>query len=139
MGEVYGATDTKLGREVAIEEEGDLYLIEQVSEGFDQLRPFVTGAGIPVWSKDGEWLYYRRGDGKEIWKKKAELIPGRGELIYAFDEGFQGRQQSESPDYLTIAPQGDGGDYDILRVDLKGGGAEWDEWRRASPEMVRAG
>ena len=108
-------------QKVAIQNDGDLYIIEQVSEGFDQLRLFVTKATDPVWSKDGEWIYYQAatGDFSEIWKKKAEFRADRGEMVYAHEEGFRVSPESVSADYLIISRQGGGGDYDIVRVDLK--------------------
>jgi Tol biopolymer transport system component len=113
-------------KKVAIEEAGDLYIIEQVSEGFDQLRPFVTGAGVPVWSRDGEWLYYRTaaGNKSEIWKKKAEFSPGRGELVYSGEENVFIYPNSVSPGYLTMSLRGNGREYDLLRLELKGGSGE---------------
>ena len=111
-------------KKVAIEEGGDLYIIEQVNEGFDQLRLFVAGAGAPLWSRDGEWLYYMTGDGKEIWKKKAGFMPGSGEMVYSGEEGFRVSSQSVSPEYLMISRQCGGGGVDILRVDLNGGFVE---------------
>jgi len=113
-------------KQVAIEAGGDLYIIEQVSEGFDQLRPFVTEAGSPLWSWDGEWLYYSSAHGKEIWKKKkADFQPGRGERVYVVEEGLEGHPMSESLEYLMVQVNRlGGGDSDILRVDLKGGAGE---------------
>lgn len=106
-------------------EDGDLYIIEQVSEGFDQMRPFVTGAGGPVWSRDGEWLYYRTARKQpEIWKKKAGFSPGRGELVYSGEENAIIFPSSVSPDYLTLHLRGNGREHDILRVNLKGGSGE---------------
>ena len=109
-------------KKVAIEEEGDLYIIEQVSEGFESKRRFVEGGSYPVWSGDGEWLYYSSGDGNksEIWRKAKENVPGRGELVYAESEGSVVKPRSVEGDNLLATREGSDGDYDILRIDLSG-------------------
>lgn len=109
---------------VALEIDGDIWILDRVGHDFDQLRPLVTNDAtdeVPRWSPDNEWVYFSSNrDGKNaIWKKKADFSDAPAELVCESKSGPIVPQSVSSTTLLMIAFTSNGV-WDIWRLDLNG-------------------
>ena len=115
---------------VALSMDGDIWILESKSEGgrFRPLERTESHEITPVWSQDGEWVYfYSNRDGKDaVWKKKANFS---SPAEFVCENGQSPLfPNSVSKNYLTISQQSPETGFDILRLAFTNSNTQPEVW-----------
>jgi dipeptidyl aminopeptidase/acylaminoacyl peptidase len=116
----------RIAFEAAVAGNTDVYLVGADGGHLRRLTSEPTMEGVPMWSLDGQWIYFvstRAGAIPDIWR----VSPTGGEPIRVTrNGGFEPRESSDSRYlfYLDRHPGGAAIEARLMRVPLAGGDAE---------------
>ena len=116
----------RIAFEAAVGGNTDVYLVGADGGHLRRLTSEPTMEGVPMWSRDGQWIYFvstRAGAIPDIWR----VSPNGGEPIRVTrNGGFEPRESSDGRHlfYLDRHPGGAAIEARLMRVPLVGGDEE---------------